>query len=146
MDRYYRRSPAVASRVVDGEAVLVKMPERMLYVLNRSASMIWAGADGTVPGCELAPSVPRQLVRPGRGPTYRPRQGLAGFLDEMVRLGLFERADSPCDAPDAFPQEVTWPDTDEPEPAAVLASERVEAMAGVCSAETVEEFFCPTIF
>ena len=132
MDRYYRRSPAVASRVVDGEAVLVKMPERMLYVLNRAASMIWAGADGTVPGCELAASVPRQ--------------GLAGFLDEMVRLGLFERADSPCDAPDAFPQEVTWPDTDEPEPAAIVASEPVEAVAGICSAETVSEFACPTIF
>lgn len=132
MDRYYRRSPAVASRVVDGEAVLVKMPERMLYVLNRAASMIWAGADGTVPGCELAPGVPRQ--------------GLAGFLDEMVRLGLFERADSPCDAPDVFPQAVTWPEVDEPEPAAVLASERVEAMAGVCSAELADEFPCPTIW
>ena len=46
-ERYYRRSGEVASRVVGGEALLVKSDENKVYVLNVPGSRIWVNADGT---------------------------------------------------------------------------------------------------
>ncbi|MHC4253508.1 MAG: hypothetical protein ACYS9X_30690, partial [Planctomycetota bacterium] len=86
MGNYYRRSPAVASRVVDGEAVLIQMPEGMLYVLNRAASEVWVRADGVVPESGLAGDARCD--------------GTHEFLGRMARLGLLENAGSPREAPD----------------------------------------------
>ena len=55
MNSYYCRCTGIASRVVDGEAVLIKMPENVLFVLNTTASRIWVRADGTRSGRELVP-------------------------------------------------------------------------------------------
>ncbi len=118
MRDYYRRSPGVASRVVDGEAVLAKMPGMMLYVLNGAAARMWVRADGTRSRDELVPDAARE---PGRC-----------FLDRMVELELLLRIQTPLEAADRFPQDVDWPDAcvDVPE---ILASEPVEARAGPCS-------------
>jgi hypothetical protein len=66
VEAYYKRSPRVGSRVLDGEAVLVKMPESVLHVLNSSASRIWVRADGVRPLMEFASS-------PGEEPDVYPQ-------------------------------------------------------------------------
>ena len=121
MDGYYHRSPGVASRVVDGEAFLIKMPDNVLFVLNRAASRIWVDADGVRPGRNLAG---------GRDP-----EAHAAFLDEMVGLGLLQRSSSPREEADAFPQEVVWPAAEDfRERPEIRSSETVEAIGG-CGAD-----------
>jgi hypothetical protein len=119
MDHYYRRSCRVASRVVGGEAVLVKLPESVLHCLSPSASRIWAAADGDRTGRDLAG---------GLGDA-----GAQAFLDEMVEKGLLERAEAPFAAA-AFPQEVDWPEEPSPpEAPTIRSSEVIEALAGECN-------------
>lgn len=122
MERYYRRSPQVASRVIDGDAVLVKMPESLLFALNAAGSRIWVRADGTRSGAEL-----------GKG---WGAEEVGAFLDEMVERGLLERTPSPGEKAEEFPQEVAWPETREPvEPPRILAAEPLGVMAGCAFAE-----------
>jgi hypothetical protein len=116
-DRYYTRSRAVASRVVDGEAVLVKMPEAQLYCLNAAASRMWVAADGRTSEGELV----------GGGEAAAARR----FLDEMVTSGLMQSSASAREAVESYPQDVAWPSSpDDDAPPAIVASERVDATAG----------------
>ena len=117
MDGYYRRSTGVASRVVDGEAVLVKMPEGMLHVLNPSASRMWVRADGARPASELARGVDEAAA--------------AEFLSRMTELGLMEVAPAPGAEAAPFSQDADIaPSTEAPE---IRASEPVETLAsGTC--------------
>ncbi len=128
MDGYYRRPAWVASRVVDGEGILVHVPEGKLYVLNATATRMWVRADGTRSGVELVSGLRETSEEPSP---------VESFLSAMVGLGLFERASTPSGTADAFPQDVEWPEerrTDSAaEPPAILASEPVEAIAGECS-------------
>jgi hypothetical protein len=114
VEGFYARSPDVASRVVDGEAVLVKMPEGVLYVLNGSASRMWARADGVRGIEDVAEGVDLNEART--------------FLGGMAELGLLERTPSPRGAPEAFPQDIDLPPSREAP--AIRASEPVETLAG----------------
>ena len=116
---YYLRSPHVASRVVDGEALLLKRTESKAFILNHAASRIWVLADGVRSGDDLAGAREAEAVRP--------------FLDEMVELGLLERAEEPLGTAQPFPQDVEWQSPDDAfEPPAICASEVVEVLAGIC--------------
>jgi len=114
MDGYYGRRTDVAGRVVDGEAVLVRMSDGMLHVLNPSASRIWMRADGARSGADLAE---------GNDPAT-----VACFLKEMVDLDLMKRASSPGPEPEIFPQETDVPCS--AEPPRIRISEPVETLAG----------------
>lgn len=116
MSRFYRRSRGIASRVIDGEAILVNMRARRLYVLNGGASRIWVEADGATGEEELLRGVDAGAGR--------------SFLEEMERLGLMEAA-SERTAPDRFPQEAGLPGSGGEAPA-VKADEAVEVLAGIC--------------
>jgi hypothetical protein len=115
MDGYYTRSADVASRVVDGEAVLVKMPEGVLHVLSPSASRMWVGADGVHSGAELAE------LAGGSGSA-----AASAFLENMAELGLLERAASPRGEADPYPQDVELPQSSDPPE--VRATEPVETI------------------
>ena len=114
MDGYYRRSRRVASRVVDGEVVLVKMPEGVLHVLNPSASRMWVRADGCREAAALAEGLDPKTAR--------------AFLRRMAELGFMDRAESPREEAEPFLQEVELPcstdapEISEPEPVEILAS------------------------
>ncbi len=118
MEAYYKRSPRVASRVLDGEAVLVKMPESVLHVLNPSASRIWVRANGVRPVERLAEGMDPSAV--------------GAFLKEMVNLGLVESASSPGEEPDIYPQDVDVPSASGPPEVSI--SEAIETLAsGSCA-------------
>ncbi len=126
---YYRRSPHVASRVVDGEALLLKRTESKAFILNHAASRIWVLADGVRSGGDLAGAREVEAVRP--------------FLDEMVERGLLERADEPLGAAQAFPQNVEWQSPDhEFELPAICGSEVVEVLASLCDSNREGQFAC----
>ncbi len=123
MDGFYRRSPRVASRVIDGEAVLVKMPESMLYLLNTSAARIWTRADGIRRGAELAEELPPSAA--------------GSFLESMTELGLLERSSSPREAAEPFPQGI------EPRPSSELPVIRVSEAVEILAAGTCNQFGLP---
>jgi len=123
MERYYTRSRTVASRVVAGEAVLVRMPDARLYCLNGRASRMWVRADGRATGLALADGFEPSVAR--------------AFLDEMVSAGLLERSSSPLEVAEAFPQNVVWPEappaSEAPE---IVDSQPVDTTAGCIPPET----------
>lgn len=125
MSDCYRRSKRVASRVLDGEAVLVRMPAAVLHVLNTSASRIWVRANGARSAEQLAEGMDPAAV--------------GAFLKEMVKLGLMELASAPSEKPDVFPQEVDVPLASGPPE--VRVSEAVETLAGG-SCLLLDEFTC----
>jgi hypothetical protein len=128
---YYRRSPHVASRVVDGEALLLKRTESKAFILNHAASRIWVLADGVRSGDDLADARELEAVRP--------------FLDEMVERGLLERAEEPLETAQAFPQDVEWQSPDHDfEPPAICSSEVVEILAGLCDSNREGMVGCQT--
>ena len=45
-DKYIARSPAIASRVLDGETMVMSTRDSTLFSLNEVASVIWESADG----------------------------------------------------------------------------------------------------
>ena len=117
LERYYSRTADIASRVVDGQAVLVKPGENRLFVLNRSASRIWVEADGTRTAGSLAEGLDEEET--------------AAFLEEMVGKGLLEHLTCPSDPPQRFPQDVNWSESDDGSPC-IRASEGIEVLAGFC--------------
>jgi len=120
MDYYYRRSKNVASRVVSDEAMLVKLRENLLIVLNPSASRIWVDADGTRRGTELGEGLDTASVQV--------------FLDKMVSMGLLERNRAQSESPDVFPQAVELTVV-QAEPPEIRASEPIEVLAGTCGSQ-----------
>ena len=105
----------MASRVVDGEAVLVKMPEGILHVLTPSATRMWVRADGTRSGRDLAEGLDPPAAD--------------AFLVRMTELGMLERTPAPLAEARASPQEVELaPSTEAPE---IRVSEPVETLAGL---------------
>ena len=113
---YYRRASGIASRVVEGEAFLIKMPENVLFVLNHAASRIWVRADGTRSGEELAGEWGHEAAK--------------AFFDEMAERGLFRRSPSPCENGDVFPQDVEWPADCPPDRPEIRLAEAVVAVGG----------------
>ncbi len=128
MDGYYGRRADVASRVVDGEAVLVKVPQSVLFVLNPSASRIWLMADGVRSGAELAEDSDSAAV--------------ASFLKQMVEFDLVERTSAPQSKAEAFPQEAEI--SSSTEPPAIRISEPLETLAGPSVCNQIDEV-CGTI-
>ena len=120
MDCYYRRGRGIASRVVDNEAMLVKLMgnRNKLFVLNRSASRIWINADGTHNGAELSDGLEKKSVK--------------SFLDVMVSHGLLERTDTPAQSADIFPQDVTGLSKADGKAPKILSSEPIEVLASTC--------------
>ncbi len=127
MQHYYRRPPDIASRIVDGEAVLVRMPGNEVFMLNHAASRMWVGTDGTRTAADLAHGLDTSAVQ--------------AFLDEMCELGLILRSSSPAEAADTFPQVVDWPETTM-EPPCIRASETIEVLAGICDSAWGGESNC----
>jgi hypothetical protein len=127
MRRYYLRGDGVASRLVDGEAILVKLPENVLYVLNPAASCIWAAIDGVRSDADLA-----TMCAGGQ---------VGSLFKELDSLGLLDELPFPLPRPERFPQDLPGPqDLAHEEPPRIVASERVALSAG-CG---IEFGFCST--
>ncbi len=83
------RAPAVVSRVIDGEGVLVD-PRQGIRVLNAVGTRVWTLADGRRTVADLAQSIASEYdVDPERA-----QADVAAFCDDLVTRGLFHLAGS----------------------------------------------------
>ncbi len=129
--QYYRRAPDATSRLVLNEAVVVRARQGDMALLNESASVLWAAADGTKTGDQLAAELARRygLTSP---PVVQP------FLDELADEGLLTAAASPIEGGTALP----FPDPTAYAPPATKARETLETLAATCGSAWVSAGSC----
>ncbi len=135
------RQRGVASRGVDGEAVVVHPRENRVYVLNASASLAWGQADGVRSDTEIAAAVAESFGTTDEQQVARELTLLWEALRERDLLELLPaRAAKPIGAKD-----LVWPRppvAGEYESPKILSEEVLEVLAAVCtSARTNDPVF-----
>ena len=121
--KYYCRSSSVAGRLVLNEAVLVRLPEGEMTVLNPSASVLWSLLDGTRTVEELESHLASRYSITGRLSVKSLLQELA----ERHLIVLLDGPDRPQIAP--FPCPGIQPPWIQP---AIRVQEQIHALAGPC--------------
>jgi len=102
------RHPRLASRVVDGEAVLVDPDRNVVRMLNTVGSRIWELADGTRTVDEIA----RTLTEEFEVEVQEARQSVVQFVDELAGKELLIRF---ARSLSNMQTKVTRPQSDKPE-------------------------------
>lgn len=86
----FRPSPAVASRLIDGTAVLVSLDDRLMHELNPVGSHIWQELSQGRTVQELVANVGREFdVSDDRA-----HRDVEAFLRRLWELGLLDREDA----------------------------------------------------
>jgi hypothetical protein len=91
-EKYMVRSSAVASRVLDGEIVIMSALDSTLFSLSEVATIIWQAADGRTPLTEIVQRriCPEFDVTPEAA--YRDAEA---FVDDLARHGILRVSDHP---------------------------------------------------
>ena len=126
MDRFYRRSPHAASRIVDGEAVIVKFPESEFLILNQSGSAVWQRTEGALTGEQIREAVAREFG-------VADPQGVGEFLEELTRRGLMEASETPFDRREDSCSLQEFKTTGPYSVPKILEEEVVQSIAGFCA-------------
>ncbi|HEX4076457.1 MAG TPA: PqqD family protein [Candidatus Acidoferrales bacterium] len=92
---YIARSSAVASRVLDGEIVIMSATDSTLFSLSEIATIIWQAADGHTPLSEIVNGriCPEFDVAPDAA--YRDAEA---FIDDLARHGILRVSSEPIDS------------------------------------------------
>lgn len=80
------QSPRIASRVIDGHAVVIVGDRQHLHTLNGVGTFVWSRAERAVSVEELA----QELVLEFRVSPEQARLDVLEFANELVRLGALE--------------------------------------------------------
>lgn len=80
LDKIPRRNPAVASQVMDGEAVLVHPQKGKVKVLNAVGAQIWQALDGRRPVSEVAAAICKAYGIP----TAQAETDTLAFLESLL--------------------------------------------------------------
>lgn len=125
-DGFPRRRRGIASRLVEGEAVVIHPGENRVFVLNRAAAAAWRLADGTRRASEIAAAVAARFHVP-EDDTARDIENLWRDLRERDLLETLPAAGKP-------PPHTQGEDGEGPyETPAVVSEEVLEVLAAVCS-------------
>ncbi|MCG8429591.1 MAG: PqqD family protein [Candidatus Omnitrophica bacterium] len=89
--QYPRHSREAASRIIEGEAVVVMPREGVVRVLNETGARIWQLSDGSRSLDEIA----RCLQGEFEVPLEQLNDDLRGFVREMAESGMMELRDEP---------------------------------------------------
>lgn len=76
----------IASRVIEGQAVVIVMDEQRLHTLNEVGTFVWTQAEKPIRVEEIVERVRAEY-------DVSPEQAMSdvvAFTDELVRLGAFE--------------------------------------------------------
>jgi hypothetical protein len=92
---YIARSTAVASRVLDGEIVIMSATDSTLFSLSEVATIIWQAADGRTPLSEIVHG--RICAEFDVAPDAAYRDAKA-FIDDLVRHGILRVSSEPIDS------------------------------------------------
>jgi hypothetical protein len=104
-ERYIARSPAIASRVLDGEIVIMSAIDSTLFSLSEVATIIWQAADGCTPLSEI--------VRNGICAEFNVSPAVAlrdaeAFVEDLARHGILRVSDKPIPADAPAVLEGSW--------------------------------------
>ncbi len=80
------QSSRTASRVVDGQAVVIVIDRQHLHTLNGVGTFVWTHAERPIGIDQLVD----QLVAEYEVPPHRAREEVLHFAGELVRLGALE--------------------------------------------------------
>jgi hypothetical protein len=94
---YIARSSAVASRVLDGEVVIMSATDSTLFNLSEVATIIWQAADGRTPLSEIVRG--RVCAEFDIAPDAAYRDAEA-FIDDLARHGILRVSSEPIDSDD----------------------------------------------
>jgi hypothetical protein len=124
--RYPVHAKGVASRLVEGEAVVVVPSRCEVHVLNETASLAWALMDGTRSAADIA----REIAERYSQAEAKASREIDGLLAEFESLGAVGYGTGPAAslAPPGEPPEPT-----SYEPPAVVETQPIEVIAGLCS-------------
>ena len=90
-DKYIRRSPATAARELDGETIVLSIPDSTLFNLNATAGLIWAAADGLT-GLR---AIVEKIVAAFEVDAETAYRDALELVEELARHGILEVADVP---------------------------------------------------
>lgn len=92
---YIARSSAVASRVLEGEIVIMSATDSTLFSLSEVATVIWQAADGRTPLSEIV--LGRICAEFDVTPDAAYRDAEA-FIDDLARHGILRVSNEPIDS------------------------------------------------
>ena len=92
---YIARSTAVASRVLDGEIVIMSATDSTLFSLSEVATVIWQAADGHTPLSEIVQGRICAEFDVTPDAAYRDAEA---FIDDLARHGILRVSSQPIDS------------------------------------------------
>jgi len=92
---YIARSSAVASRVLDGEIVIMSATDSTLFSLSEVATVIWQAADGHTPLSEIVRGRICAEFDVTPDAAYRDAEA---FIDDLARHGILRVSSEPIDS------------------------------------------------
>lgn len=93
--RYVGRNPDCAYRVIDGEALIVKVAGEegnRVFTLNRSGTVVWELADGGLTSAEISERLKERFEVPDTGCVTG---DIDEFIDDLVQRGMVVTASQP---------------------------------------------------
>jgi len=91
-EKYIARSSAVASRVLDGEIVIMSALDSTLFSLSEVATMIWQSADGLTPLSEI---VQQRICAEFNVTPDTAYQDAEAFVEDLARHGILRVSSRP---------------------------------------------------
>jgi hypothetical protein len=91
MSKYPCRNSRVATRTIDGEAVIVSPDDSMLHNLNEVATIVWEMADGRHSLSDIA----ARLSEDYEVDAKEAMQDVQALCDELASKGVLEWCDPP---------------------------------------------------
>jgi hypothetical protein len=94
MINYVARSSKLASRVLQGETIILSPKNSQIYTLNRTATLIWQAADGKSTLSEIVKKTIVPVFEVDFETAFRDASEIVADLAEQ---GLFTISDQPID-------------------------------------------------
>ena len=91
-EKYIAQSSAIASRLLDGEMMIMSVADSTFFTLNEVASAIWQAADGCTPLSEI---VAGKICQEFDVDLERAQSGADRFVSELSRHGILLVSDKP---------------------------------------------------
>jgi hypothetical protein len=97
-EKYLTQSAAVASRMLDGEMVIMSAIDSTLFSLNPVATAIWKAADGRTPLSRIVEKQVCEMFDVDRETAYR---DALEFAEALAQKGILRISDAPLPEPAA---------------------------------------------
>ena len=101
-DKYIAKSPAIASRLLGGEMMIMSAVDSTFFTLNPVATVIWQAADGHTPLSEI---VAGQVCSEFEVDPETARRDVERFVEELSGHGILVVSENPIQDAAASPTE-----------------------------------------